>query len=242
MILVEARARAWPAPGHSSPPTLPPPVIAVGPCGLRRRADTIQRTTPSASLRSGPVEDGAVGELLQGAAAGDEQCWRALVDRYARLVWAVASGFNLDRAAVEDVSQTVWLRLAEHLGRIRHPERLPGWIQTTTRNEALRVARCHQRIQPQESMAEVAVPLSTPVDEALLGAETLAEVLGAFASLDPETQEFLRLLCVVPPLDYKTISGLTGRPIGSIGPTRQRCLEKLRKLLPPDAAEGGDQR
>jgi RNA polymerase sigma factor (sigma-70 family) len=202
---------------------------------------TIQCATAPASLRSEAVDDRSVGELLRGAAAGDERCWRGLVDRYARLVWAVAAGFNLDRAAMEDVSQTVWLRLAENLHRIREPARLPGWLQTTTRNEALRVARGQQRVQPTDAMADSAAP-TTPVDEPVLAAETLAEVLEAFRGLDPATQELLRLLCVVPPLDYRTISEMTGRPIGSIGPTRQRCLEKLRKLLPPEVADGGNLR
>ena len=64
-------------------------------------------------------------------------------------------------------------------------------------------------------------------------AATLQAVLDAFVKLSPADQQLMRLLCAVPPLDYETISELLGRPIGSIGPTRARCLERLKKLLPP---------
>lgn len=183
-----------------------------------------------------------VSELLEAAALGDESCWAALVDRFSRLVWSVAWGFNLDRASVEDVTQTVWLRLAEQCGRIQEPDRLAGWLQTTTRNEALRVQRCRQRVIPQETPMDAAHPADPPVDEGLLGAETMSEVLKAFTMLDEDCQSLLRLACVVPPLDYATISEMSGRPVGSIGPTRQRCLRKLRKLLrhvPVDGSQGG---
>ena len=180
------------------------------------------------------MDERPVADLLQSAAAGDEASWAALVDRFAGLVWFIARGYNLDRDSMEDVSQTVWLRLAEHCGRIKEPERLAGWLTTTTRNEALRVQRCRQRVVPQEPQIERAGSNDPPVDEDLLGSETLAEVVGAFGQIDASCQQLLRLLCAVPALDYETISELTGRPVGSIGPTRQRCLQKLRKLLPPE--------
>lgn len=183
-------------------------------------------------------------DLLRGAAAGDERSWEALVERFGGLVWSVARSYNLDHASVEDVNQTVWLRLAEHCGRIESPERLVGWLGTTTRNEALRVLRCRQRVEARADTGDL-LPSSGPsTDEPLLAAETLEEVLRGFAHLEAECQQLLRLLCAVPRLDYKSISELTGRPTGSIGPTRQRCLEKLRKHLPRAAGDEieGDRR
>lgn len=209
---------------------------------LGRSIETTLHPEPLASLRSRPVDERPVDELLADAAKGDDPSWAALVDRFGGLVWSVAQTFNLDRASVEDVTQTVWLRLAEHCDRIQEPDRLAGWLATTTRNEALRVQRCRQRVFPQEPLIELADPTDPAVDDTLLGAETLSEVLQAFALLDEASQRLLRLLCVVPPLDYATISELTGRPVGSIGPTRQRCLQKLRLLLPPtiaDVEQGG---
>lgn len=206
-------------------------------CGPPKWGATIRVRPAATSLRSGRMDDPSVGDLLQGAAGGDEACWTALVDRFASLVWSVASSFNLDRGSVEDVSQTVWLRLAEHCGRIQEPERLPGWLATTARNEALRVVRCRQRVEPQDRAWDQVQRTDSSVEDPVLGTETLHEVLQAFNGLDGESQQLLRLLCVVPPLDYRTISEITGRPVGSIGPTRRRCLEKLRKMLPNDRAD-----
>lgn len=188
--------------------------------------------------RTGPPAQQGNAELLRGAADGDSAAWEELVDRFSGLVWSVARGFHLDRAATDDVSQTVWLRLAEHCGRIREPERLAGWLATTTRNEALRVVKGRQRTTLVESFAESAPDHEVPTDERLLDGETLDEVLGAFGRLDPASQQLLRLLCVEPPLDYQTISEITGRPIGSIGPTRGRCLQKLRRFLEEDLGGG----
>ncbi len=171
-------------------------------------------------------------DLLAAAARGDGDAWAGLVDQFSGLVYSVARSYRLGPASTDDVVQTVWLRLAEHAGRIRDPERLAGWLATTTRNESVRAVRSRQRIAPLGDMTEFETASPAGVDDDLLDAETLDEVLTAFAALDEETQRFLRLLCADPPLDYKTISEITGRPIGSIGPTRARCLKKLRNLLP----------
>jgi RNA polymerase sigma factor (sigma-70 family) len=138
------------------------------------------------------------------------------------------------------VVQTVWLRLAEHCGRIREPDRLASWLATTTRNEALRVIRGNMRLSPQSTIAESAELTAPSVEERVTDDATLKAVLGAFSQLSTEDQQLLRLLCTVPPLDYQTIAEMLGRPIGSIGPTRARCLERLKRLLPPglDPKEG----
>ena len=189
------------------------------------------------SIRSAPVE---AQELLSRVVAGDETAWKELVDRYAGLVWSVARSYRLSSASTDDVVQTVWLRLAEHCGRIREPDRLASWLATTTRNEALRVIRGNMRLTPQSTIAESAELTAPSVEERVTDDATLKAVLGAFAKLSTEDQQLLRLLCTVPPLDYQTIAEMLGRPIGSIGPTRARCLERLKRLLPPglDPKEG----
>lgn len=171
-------------------------------------------------------------ELLAGIAAHSEASWRQLVDRFAGLVWSVARSFRLPRTVAEDVVQTVWLRLAEHAGTIREPDALPGWLATTTRREALRAIKLAQRQTPSELVDDAADTASAPAVERLLDTELRGAVLAAFRQLSEHDQQLLRLLCVVPPLDYGTIAELLGRPIGSIGPTRARCLERLRQLLP----------
>lgn len=172
-----------------------------------------------------------VGQLLRRAGAGDRRAWDELVDRYSRLVWSVARSFGLDDATAADVSQTVWLRLVEHCDRIREPERLAGWLGTTTRREALRVIRGRRRQQPSEIVSNVADRVTPQPDELLIEDETTRAVYVAFEALSERCRHLLRLLCAEPRLDYATVADLLGRPIGSLGPTRARCLDELRRLM-----------
>lgn len=171
-------------------------------------------------------------DLLRRVVDGDERAWNVLVEQFAGLVWSVARTYRLSAASTDDVVQTVWLRLAEHCGRIRQPERLAAWLATTTRNESLRVIRGNARMAPSATINDTAEPTTPSIEERVDDDETMRIVLGAFAQLPDDDQQLLRLLCTVPPLDYQTIAEMLGRPIGSIGPTRARCLQRLRRLLP----------
>ncbi len=172
-------------------------------------------------------------QLLARVVAGDEAAWHEVVDRYAGLVWSVARSYRLPGAVTDDVVQTVWLRLTEHAARIRQADRLAAWLATTTRNEALRAVRHARRTTPQDLMDERPDITTISAEERVGDDATLTAVLEAFRQLPEEDQQLMRLLCAVPPLDYHTIAEMLGRPIGSIGPTRARCLERLRRLLPP---------
>ena len=187
------------------------------------------RRLPSPTLPG--MSTPSTGDLLARAAAGDQPAWDALVDRYCRLVWSVLGSFMLGVAAREDVYQTVWLRLVEHLDRIKDPERLAGWLATTTRNEALRVQRQQRRVLPTEHMPLTADPTASTPEEQVADAETREIALRGFGQLSESCQQLLRLLTVDPPLDYATVAEMLGRPIGSLGPTRARCLGKLRTLM-----------
>ncbi len=188
-------------------------------------------TLISPGLGSAAVEsDNAA--LLARVVAGEESAWNELVDRFAGLVWSVARSFHLAAATTDDVVQTVWLRLAEYSSRIREPDRLAAWLATATRNEALRVIRGQQRVVPHSGFAESSEPTSRSIEDIVTDDVTLRAVLKAFAALPAADQQLLRLLCTVPPLDYQTIAEILGRSIGSIGPTRARSLDKLRRLLP----------
>jgi len=187
------------------------------------------RRLPSPTLPG--MSTPSTGDLLARAAAGDQPAWDALVDRYCRLVWSVLGSFMLGVAAREDVYQTVWLRLVEHLDRIKDPERLAGWLATTTRNEALRVQRQQRRVLPTEHMPLTADPTASTPEEQVADAETREIALRGFGQLSESCQQLLRLLTVDPPLDYATVAEMLGRPIGSLGPTRARCLGKLRILM-----------
>lgn len=188
-----------------------------------------------AALRSVPVDGASATELLEAAGRGSSEAWKAIVDRYERLIWSVARSFRYDDATTADAVQTVWLRLAEHFDRIRDPEQLPAWLATTCRNECYAAGRRRSREAVDTSAVASRVDhlriSLAPVDEDMLERETLTETLAAFRQLPEDCQQLLRLVCTDPPLGYEMVSELTGRPIGSIGPTRRRCLDKLRGIL-----------
>jgi RNA polymerase sigma factor (sigma-70 family) len=171
--------------------------------------------------------------LVARAASGDQAAWDKLVERYAGLVWSVIRGHGMYGEAAADVSQTAWLRLVEHLGRLREPERVGAWLATTARHECLRVLRKAGRQVLVSDVPEA--PDDNPVadvDAGLLAGERREAVLAALAAVPPRCQQLLRLLLVDPALSYDEISEILGIPKGSIGPTRARCLDHVRSRLP----------
>jgi RNA polymerase sigma factor (sigma-70 family) len=176
------------------------------------------------------IESLTHGELLKRAADGERSAWDALVERFGQMVWSTARSFRLDEATAKDVAQTVWLKLIENVDRIEDPERLPGWLATTCRREALRVAKKAERDLPTDFEFDVEDD-SPSFEELLIIDEENRMVVTAFHSLDEVCQELLRLMTVDPALSYEEISEATGRPVGSLGPTRARCLGKLKAAI-----------
>jgi RNA polymerase sigma factor (sigma-70 family) len=177
-------------------------------------------------------EPGEVGALLRRAAAGEQAAWDALVDRYTNLLWAVARGHRLSTEAAADVVQTCWLRLLENLGRINQPERLGAWLATTARHESLRQLRRSGKEEPAEhATLERPDPTSDDLAAGVLLEERDAELWRALDRVGERCRELLRVLMADPPPSYEAVSAALDMPIGSIGPTRQRCLGKLRGLL-----------
>lgn len=169
--------------------------------------------------------------LVPAARAGDHDAWNAIVDRFLPLVEAIIRAHRLAGADGDDVGQTVWLRLVEHLGALREPDALPGWIRTTTRNECLRLLGARGRVRAVDPQAEhgldAVVPDVAGVD--LLAVERRQLLREALAELPADRRELLLLLLADPPVPYEDISARLGIPIGSIGPTRARALEQLRR-------------
>lgn len=170
------------------------------------------------------------GELLRLAASGESGAWDALVERFGQMVWSIARGFRLDDATAKDVSQTVWLKLIENIDSIKDPDRLPGWLATTCRREALKVAKARERTIPTDFEYDVA-DVAPSLDEMLVDDEENRQVVRAYTTLDEFCRQLLRLMTIDPPLSYDVISEVTGRPVGSLGPTRARCLEKLKAAM-----------
>ncbi|MGH9277655.1 MAG: RNA polymerase sigma factor [Acidimicrobiales bacterium] len=173
------------------------------------------------------------GELLLLARDGDSDAWHALVDRLGNRVFAVARAHGLGRADAEDVSQIAWYRLLTHINEIRDPERVGAWLATTARNESLRVLKRHGRQIPSddEEAFEQADERSPSPDARLLADERQLAVWEALARLPPHCQRLLRLFMVDPPPSYEEVTAALDMPIGSVGPTRQRCLAKLKDRL-----------
>jgi RNA polymerase sigma factor (sigma-70 family) len=173
-----------------------------------------------------------VAHLVTAAARGERAAWDALVDRYATLVWAVARAHRLDHLDAADVSQTVWLRLIESLDRLREPAALAGWLRTTTHHECLRVRRRREREVPDPFVAQDAT--SDPGDSpelVLLDGERDRQVWTALSKLSERCRTLLRVLAADPDASYARVSVAAGLPVGSIGPSRARCLEQLRRGL-----------
>ena len=148
------------------------------------------------------------------ARSGDQSAWKHLVDGHTGLVWSIVRGFRFDDDTSKDVFQTVWLRLAEHLDRIREPSKLAGWIGQTTRNECVGVVRQRGRVMPADEVIDLGEPLELAGSalpgpgEQLEREESRAAVTAAFERLPDRCQQLLRLLIVDPPVSYEQISCL----------------------------------
>lgn len=186
-----------------------------------------------------------VERCVEEARSGDPTAWNRLVDGHSGLVWSVIRGFRFDNETGKDVFQTVWLRLAEHLDNIREPAKLAGWIGQTTRNECVGLVRQRTRVVVSDEVAEMpqATDRATTVfPDPGVGLERTEEreaVAAAFERLGERCQRLLRLLILDPPLSYEEISEHLELPVGSIGPTRSRCLDSMRNSSEISRITGG---
>lgn len=169
--------------------------------------------------------------LVMRARNGDEHAWAALVERYAPLIWGICRKYRLGDSDVADAGQNVWLHLVDQLDKIRDPAALPGWLATTTRRECERISRSAHVTRTTGFAPDITnVPGDQPsATEQLLIAERHAALRQALAHLPACCQQLLTLLIKDPPIPYAEISAELGIPVGSIGPTRRRCLDKLRR-------------
>jgi RNA polymerase sigma factor (sigma-70 family) len=177
-------------------------------------------------------DDPVVAGLVACAKGGDKQAWDALVERYAPLIWSICRGYRLGRADADDVGQSVWMCLVDQLDKIRDPAALPGWLATTTRRECWRVvgaARGPNAVVCAPDAETIPDGQAGAVEHELLAAERHAALREAFTHLPPAGQRLIAMLVADPPVPYAEISIRLGIPIGSIGPTRSRCLDKMRR-------------
>ena len=176
-------------------------------------------------------DDPTVVALVTRAAGSDPGAWNEIVERYAPLVWSICARFQLSRSDRQDVAQNVWLLLVEQLGKLREPAALPGWLGTTTRRECLRLVTAARKSERLGTGLDDALQFvdNTIIDEEILMAERNAALRTALAELPPRCQRLLAMLTSDPPSSYTEISKTLQVAIGSIGPQRARCLERLRR-------------
>jgi RNA polymerase sigma factor (sigma-70 family) len=205
------------------------PATSQGRPTSRAAALSEQETPSSGAIGTGEHTRQGDAQLVAAAIAGERAAWNALVERFSNLVWAIARAHRLSSADAVDVSQAVWVKLFENLGRIREASSVGAWLATVTKHECLRLIRHHDRVTPVANVFDNQV--SRPVDNAdtgLLADERSAALWRAFDRLPPRWRALMQLLMIEPGLSYAEISTTLDMPIGSIGPIRQRCLCRLR--------------
>lgn len=189
-------------------------------------------------------EPSGLTELVAAASEGDALAWNAIVDRFSSLLWSVARAHRLGPDDAADVVQNTWLRLLDHLSGIKQPEALAGWLATTARNESLSMLRRRGRdvvVRDDDLAVNLPDVEAVALDTALLDDERDAELWSCFARLSERCQRLLRVLMSCDRPSYGAVAEALDMPVGSIGPTRMRCLNHLRDLVAGSgyAFEGG---
>jgi RNA polymerase sigma factor (sigma-70 family) len=188
---------------------------------------------PDAKPRTGRarLSGEAITILVKAAGAGDQNAWNRLVEEFGSLIWAIARAHRLHDADAADVSQTTWVALHQHINKLNNPAGVGAWLATTARRECLAVLRGGQRRVLFGDSCPEHEPPEPPPGDALLVTERNEALWRSFSRLRASDQALLRLLTADPPTPYKEIAAALDMPIGSVGPTRQRALARLRELL-----------
>lgn len=174
-------------------------------------------------------------ELVAACADGNERAWHELVSRYRRLIYTIPYRMGLDPADADEVFQITFTRLAERIDRLEQPDRVRAWLVTTAKRVSLNaIARRRSFENPDDTLANVADPADLPSEEVRRMEEQQLLRL-ALRRLGGRCEKLLRLLYypegMAEPSTYDEVSESLGMPVGSIGPTRMRCLKKLRTLF-----------
>jgi len=175
-----------------------------------------------------------VAHWVRAAAAGDHAAWERVVDAYSPLVWSITRVYRLGGADAEDAFQMTWLRLLERIGTVQEPDKVGGWLATTCRRECQALIRRGRRTVPLPDEEALPQGDSSAADLPALIADRDATLWRAFSRLTEHCQAVLRVLVADPddgPPRYSAAALALQMPVGSLGPTRRRCLEKLREFL-----------
>jgi RNA polymerase sigma factor (sigma-70 family) len=176
-----------------------------------------------------------LGELLERARAGDRGALDEIVDRMNALVWNVARAQGLGAESASDVVQATWVALLEHMHTIRSPQALAAWLFTVARREAWRVREAERHVELVEpgAMTDLPPPLSG-FENDVVDRDQHRCLWKNLRKLRPLCQELLRILAFTGHTNYQAVVEVLDIPKGSIGPTRSRCMKRLRELLRDD--------
>jgi RNA polymerase sigma factor (sigma-70 family) len=197
----------------------------------RRYVDVLDadRRAAAAQKRRSPAGEDELHALVQAARTGNREAWQALLERFTPRVRAVARRYRPAAQDVEDVVQTTWMRLLEHIDSVREPGALGAWLETTARRESLRVLRAAQRERPTDDAQVGDAPVAPVAEQRLMTSDERVALGRALSGLPHHQRRLVAALFAEPAPSYAEISGTLGVPIGSIGPTRARILASLRR-------------
>jgi len=197
------------------------------------------RRTGTQTADAGEAWDSAA--LATACGRGDQRAWHRLIELYGPIVWTVARSFGLSHADSEDACQQTWIRVVEHVDRLREPAKLSSWLVTIARREALDVSRRRRRHIPVGDSQVFASTADTghTVEDEVVDRLSDPRVAAAFRRLEEGHQALLAMLLQEPALSYDEISAALGIPRGSIGPTRNRLLRRLKQAIEPQLALAG---
>jgi RNA polymerase sigma factor (sigma-70 family) len=179
------------------------------------------------------MRSASIPTVVEAAREGNQHAWSELVARFGVMIAATGRRYRLTPADVAELQQTTWLRLVENIHRVEQPDRVGGWLATTARRESLQLLRRASKYHTGADLILANIPdhhLPEP-DTRPIAEEREAVLRAAWEQLKPRCQELLSRLVTDDPIGYKDISSLMQMPVGSIGPTRARCLEHLRRLV-----------
>lgn len=197
----------------------------------QRSAQLIRCLQVSSATASTQRERAELAALVESARTGDRRAWEALVSRLARLVWSITRAYGLSPQDGDDVAQIAWMRLAENIDRISDPRMVKSWLATTTKRECITTIRQRARVQPVDVDVLADEMLGPAVDSEVFTRERDRMVWAAFEQLSERCRRLLHLAIADKQGGYEEIAAVLDMAIGSIGPTRQRCLDNLRRIL-----------
>ena len=184
----------------------------------------------SAGSMSSCTDDELIGMIRAGGGTRDA-AWSDMLRRYTPKMFGVACSFDIDQATAEDLVQTAWLRFLERSDQLRDTSSVGPWLCMIVRNEARRLVTRRRTVPVAEGWETRAAETPAPA-AGLIATEQAVALRSAFARLGDDCRQLLTLMLADPPLSYDEIAAALDRPRGSLGPSRQRCLEHLRRLLP----------